>query len=63
MAPQAPKPQTIRDYIDPDGLVILIRQNGGSAWTETEDGRTVVKTRQPIAWVRRICKAACWIRP
>ena len=43
-------------YCDPDGLAILIRQHGGKAYVETEQGRDVVITNRSLTWVRKVCK-------
>jgi len=53
----------IINYIDPDGLVILIRRHGGSAFVEADNGRDVVVTNRSIGWVRRLCQAQKWVRP
>jgi len=50
-------------YLAPDDLAILIRQHGGSAWVETEQGRDIVLTRRSMAWVRKLCRTMAWMAP
>ena len=58
------KRTVIRNYISPSELAILIRQNGGSAWVESDDnGREVVVTNRSMHWVRKTAKATGWIQP
>lgn len=53
----------IKNYIDPDGLAILIRRAGGSARTESDNGSVVVLSRQSLQWIGRLCRKHQWITP
>ena len=53
----------IRNYIAPNGLAILIRQHGGKAMVEIENGKEVVVTDRSLEWVQQICREANWICP
>jgi len=53
----------IANYVDLDGLAILFRQNGGSAWVEVLDGRSFLVVNRSISWCRKVTRKANWVTP